>query len=656
MKRERIVSGLLLLVGLGLAFLGQYYFAYRRDYRWDGVIFWCVAILLFVLLFRRKKRVRSRRSRAGWRLPPWVQEHPMRVLLAIGGLWLSVLAGVLARRWPGSADFTRLLLVWLAGTALFMAVFVPPLPPKAWPRLRSWLCRNWVELLGVVALLLVAFGVRAYDLEHIPINLGGDEGTWGLQGLEMLEGGRLANPFATRWFGFSSMSFLAWGLAMQLFGETVAGLRMLSVLIGTASVLTTFLLARELWGRKVAWLAAVVLTCGHFHLHFSRLAVNNIGDPLFVTLAFWLFLRGLRSERTICFVLAGAVVGVGIYGYVGARLIPIVIALYVGWRAVVERRFLQRHGQHLALLVLAVVVVTAPLLLYYLAYPDRLFGRYNQVNIFASGWLSNEQVITGRSAASLLLEQFWKSVSVFHYQLDPTFWYHADIPMLDSLSGVLIVLGMVWTIARWRWRGNGLLLLWFWLALATAWFVTENPPSSMRGVIITPAAAILVALGTDRLLRFARRLVGGPRLLWTGLLAVVLAVVAFFNLRYYFLVYTPSRVYGNPTAEISDVLADELDGWEHVPPVYFDGAPRMYWDFGAVAFRLRGVEGQDFSPEADLYSVTTDRGALFVVLGENASDLPQIHDAFPGGVEESFYSDADGRLLFTLYHVPEGRN
>jgi hypothetical protein len=76
----------------------------------------------------------------------------------------------------------------------------------------------------------------------------------------------------------------------------------------------------------------------------------------------------------------------------------------------------------------------------------------------------------------------------------------------------------------------------------------------------------------------------------------------------------------------------------------------MYWDFGAIAFRLRDVTGQDFSVE-ELPEVDVSRGALFVVLAEKMGDLDALRAAFPQGEETPVYSDADGRLLFIFYEI-----
>jgi hypothetical protein len=645
------------VVGLSFALLGQLYFAYRREYARDGVFFWCVALLAFGLLFWRAGRA----ERTGFTRQPSAQQGRsrwLRPLAAICGALCAVAAGWRARQMSQLDDYGGVLWLWLFGVCWFLVAFVPPFEVRgAWPRLLRWLRRNWIELVCLAALLLAALAVRGVNLEHIPANLGGDEGTWGVEALGMFDGGRLANPFATRWFSFPSLSFLVWGLSMRVFGASVAGLRALSALIGTATVLTTFVLARELWGRRVAWLAAILLAFGHYHIHYSRLAVNNIADGLFVTSALYLLVRGLRSGRAIHFALAGAVIGLGLYGYVGARLIGIIAAIYLAWRAVAEYRFLARYGRLLVLAATAALVVAAPLLLHYAAAPTDLTTGASRVSILVPGWLAAEKAYWGVSAAAIYWGQVWKSLSGFHFTLDPTFWYHASIPLLDFVSGALLLLGMVWVIARWRWPGNGLLLIWFWSALITGWVLTENPPSSQRMVINAPALALLAGLGLNELVRLGERVVNGGRSLWAGVASALLVAVAAINLRYYFVVYTPSLVYGNPSAEVATVLGRSLAQRDEECVVYFHAPPVMYWEIGNLRFLLRvyapEVQGMNVYPPGEREPLRPDlsRDACFVFLPERLGELEAIRAQYAGGAETREYSEADGRLLYVLYEV-----
>jgi 4-amino-4-deoxy-L-arabinose transferase-like glycosyltransferase len=509
-----------------------------------------------------------------------------------------------------------------------------------------------LEVAGLVILVVASLVVRGYDLERIPANLGGDEGTQAAAGLQLMRA-PLGNPFSTGWYSVPTMSLLAYGVSMRVFGATVSGLRALSALIGTATVLATFLLARELWDRRVAWVSAGLLAFGHYHIHFSRLGSNQVADPLFAALALWLVARALRTRRFFAFAATGAVVGLGWYGYFGARLVGVVVACYLGLQAVLRRKFLERYGLHVTILLASALVVAAPLLLHYLAHPGELVSRPRQVNIFASEWLARERVITGRSTLSLLLEQFWKSISAFNYTLDPTFWYRASIPLLDIITGLLFVVGLLWTLGHRRRAASQLLLLWFWLALILGWVVTENPPSSQRMVIIAPALALLAGLGLDWVLQVVEPLFAGRGALASGVAAVVVGAAAGVNLHYYFLEYTSTRVYGNPTAEMTTVLARQLTEEDDDRRVYLHGAPHVYWEFGTLRFLARGIEGEDVPPPdgGEAVGLDVSQGARFIFHPERLNELKDVRGRFPGGEATYVHSSADGELLYAMYEL-----
>lgn len=656
------VDAALITLGLGLAALGQAYLRWRRDYVWDGVLFWVAALACLGWVLRRSllaERGRSRGRTLGLRLRSVLRLRGVPDVVALAGLFLSFAAGWVARGRPPHASYVDALALWGLGVASFVLSFSGRdnlSPGEIWEKtkrtVREWLSVSHAESVAMVCLLLLALLLRVYDLERIPANLGGDEGTQGAAALELLDP-PLGNPFSTGWFSVPTMSFLAYGMAMRVFGATVAGLRTLSALIGVATVVTTFLLARSLWNARVAWLAATLLAFGHFHIHFSRLGSNQIADGLFVTLTLWLLRRGLETKRKAWFAAAGAAVGLGWYGYFGARLVGLILGSYLVIEALASHRFWTRHWRLLMLMVAAAVVVAAPLFLHYLAHPSELTSRPNQVSIFASGWLARERELTGRTSLSLLAEQIWKSISAFNYTLDPTFWYRPSIPLLDVVSGLFFLVGLLWAIGHYRRPASLILLIWFCLALGLGWVMTENPPSSQRMVILAPGVALLVALGIDWLIGEMERLLSIPTTVQSGMAGGLLIAIAALNVGYYFLQYTPTRVYGNPTAEMTTVLARHLVEEEGGGRVYFHGAPFVYWDMGTLRFMARGVEGVDVPPPGEGEDPTEDVGgeARFVFHPERLDELDRVRRLHPGGNVEHVHSTADGRLLYAMYAV-----
>jgi 4-amino-4-deoxy-L-arabinose transferase-like glycosyltransferase len=453
------------------------------------------------------------------------------------------------------------------------------------------------------------------------------------------------------------MSFLLWGIGLRVFGDTVAGLRMTSAILGTGAVLATVLLAQQVWSWRAAWFAGVASAFSHYAIHYSRLAYNNIGDPLIAGLVLWLLSRSLDRGRSALLqaASAGVLTGLGWYGYFGARLTGIIVTVFLLWRSIVEHAFLRRHRDRILIYVGCAVMAAAPLLLHYVDQPQALAERSRQVSLFRSGWLQQEQQASGRSTLSLLAAQVWKSVLGFHYTLDPTLIYHAEIPLLDAVSGVLVIIGLTWSFLTRQRRASSLLLTWLGLAVLFGWILTENPPSSQRLLIATPAVAILAGVGFDTLLHVVDAVAYSSRMVHVTLSVLFILSVALLNTVYYFVAYTPSRVYGNPTAEVTTELSRYLLFQDDDCIMYFHGPPFVYWEFGTLRFMVPHVEGINiFDVEPEDREAASHEGAQrarFFFLPERREDLNAVREKLPGGTESRFYSSADGRLLFLLYEV-----
>lgn len=629
---------MIFLVGFSFVLLlaGSYLLAFHT-YVWDSGLLLILGVGGVLLTLRRL---------GYWRAPTLSvsaspqEERPWGWVRA-ASLALSMGVAFTARIQPDTVSFAPLVWLWLLALVGFMATLLIPRFKTA--PVRFSLSRY--EALGLMVLLFVALLSRGVALGRVPANMGGDEGTQALISWQLVQP-PLGNPFATGWYAVPTLSFYVYGLTMQLFGATLAGARALSALCGALTILAMFMLGRELGGRRVGWFAAVVMAFSAYSIHFSRLASNQVFDPLIGALAVALVWRALHAappRAQWAWGLAGIVAGLGWYAYFGARWATFLLAICLGERWLREPRFLARHGRGLALLALGWLVTALPLLGWYTAHPSDLTARYNAVSIFASGWLTREVGITGKSVVHLLFEQFWKAVTAFHLTPDPTFWYFPQAPLLDFISGALLIVGMTATFTQWRRPSRSWVLLWFWSTLIMAWVVTENPPSSQRGLLLMPAVALLIAWGLDMLwVVLARYRYAAPTVTLS-----LLAAAALLNGLFYFGVYTPRRVYGNPTAAIST----EVSRFVVESPVpgstcYFFGAPYLYWDFGTLAFLLRDQPGFDVPPDALPDAVAAP--ARFIFVPERQAELGAVRARYPGGSTVEL-RDARGALLALIY-------
>jgi 4-amino-4-deoxy-L-arabinose transferase-like glycosyltransferase len=673
---------LLLAASLALVGLGQFYFFYRQDYVWDGLVFHGLGVLALLLAWRRATTRPRQASNAqptapGFRHRVFGWHHPASqgcgwlapaTLMAVG-LSLGSAATFLALARAQTESTKDAVTLWLLaiGACLAAALWPATIPPRLQWHPRAWLRRitweTWLEIAAVVGLTLVAAILRIAALDRVPYVLGGDEAWFGLTARQVL-GGELRHPFRTAYVAMPTLFYWPLSWAMRLVGDGVTGLRLPAAMVGTATVPALYLLARQFWGRRMAVLSAILLATYDYHIHYSRLGANNIWDPLFAVLTLWLVEIGLTSteegKRTRYFILAGLVMGLSAYFYTSSRLLPFLVLAYVAfsWITIRVQGPQSQHtlalGPPLLMLGLAFLVAGGPILGFALSHPDDWNARLNQVGIIQSGWLAREPALTGKSLAQILAEQFLRAAGAFHVFPDRTVWYGADRPLLGFLAGAFALLGMFWAGLRWQEHRNFLVLLWFWAVIVSAGMLTESPPSSQRLVIAIPAVVLLVALGLEQTVHLSARMLRWKDRQWENLvLGGVAVILAAGSLHYYFARFTPDRRYGSLNGVAATMMGYYLRELEGDYQVYFLGAPRMYWGFGTMTFLAPDVQGQDIEEPLSVPPGLAEDGrhTLFLFLPERAGELDWLRQTYPDGELREF-SDESGRRWFLTYEVP----
>jgi SAM-dependent methyltransferase/4-amino-4-deoxy-L-arabinose transferase-like glycosyltransferase len=654
---------------------------YTRPYKPADGLTWYGLALLMLALFAWQSAPRG--GRTALRVDVgvdsalgWLGRQSVRGLVVLA----SLVCSLLARHSVGDAIQTSdggrgALLWWLGGIALMLLALWPgaltglgrwvrhrllpegrrgggTLRPAGALTWRSW--NRW-ELLGLCVLVLAAFLVRFVKLDEIPYVLAGDEASMGREAVRVLSG-ELGNPFITGWFSHPTLFSYILVLPVRALGQTTLAVRFLSPFIGALTVLATYLFARRAWGRAVAWIAAALLAGYHFHIHYSRLALNNIWDPLFALLVMGLLWRSWQTRDRRCYVMAGLALGVSQYFYMGARLLLVLVGALVLYWALKDGRRLWRERSSLVAFVLMAAVVALPIALFSVKHPDDYMARMNQLGIFHSGWLTREVELTGRSAAGLLGEQLWKAALAFNYTVDPTFWYRPGIPLLRFWPSILFVFGLGLALVRIRRTPDFLLLLWIAATVLFAGALLENPPSSQRYVIASPAICLLVAVSLVWVGERLRALLGGRQAMWLGSVTLLALLFVWGDLRFYFGEYTREGDYGGLNTEVaqraSDYLRDLGPEWR----VFFFGFPRMgisaEGGFPTVPFLAPDVDSVDVMETLeDPYLLPGFRlPATFLFLPERAYEIKAVRERFPNGVEKHFPGRYD-RLLFVAYEV-----
>jgi hypothetical protein len=332
----------------------------------------------------------------------------------------------------------------------------------------------------------------------------------------------------------------SWGVALA--GHNFTGFRLASALLGTLTIPTVYLLGRHLFDRRVGLLAALLLATFPPHIHFSRLGLNNIADPLFGTLAMAMLARGLRTTQRGDFAWAGALLGMTQYFYEGGRLLyPVVM---VGWILFHPPRrqqgdLLQDGLQklpiawsHLAALIITVALVMLPLYVVTFTFHLGLAPRLDSKGLPSEYWtdllLSNFE-----SGLAQHLPYVARTFLVYVTLPDQSFYYGGETALVLPYLVPVLLVGIV--VVLWR-GGRALLLILVLTALGNSLLLFS--PWVSGYVVAYPALCLLIGVGLDVLWRYSvriwRRVLQHPNcvaysLTWVACICAIAQTVYYFT-------------------------------------------------------------------------------------------------------------------------------
>jgi len=390
------------------------------------------------------------------------------------------------------------------------------------------------ELLLVTLITVVAACLRLYALEVIPPGLSGDTAYKGVAANRVLAG-EYPIFFEESWGGIEPMYIYLLAGFFKLFGSTPLAIKALSALLGTITVPLLYFLVRELLNsRSTAMLAASWLAISFWHVNYSRLGWEIILAPLFVIVTIYFLWRGLRTKRWREFVCAGLTLGASLYTYQALRFLPILVVVYLLFRALLEKGFWREYGARAAVCVVIAILVFAPLGAYFAAHSDTFLRRAGEVSIF------NPEKNPQGPLHSFVLSTI-RVLGTYNVQGDPL-WRHnlPGRPAFDVLTSAFFFVGLGLSVLRWRERSYSLLL--FWLVVLSLPPILTPPrdvPHFSRSIGALPAACVFAALGIQTAWQWLRKRRPSARIRTIAASSVVVILVASAGLtiRDYFVVW-----------------------------------------------------------------------------------------------------------------------
>lgn len=460
------------------------------------------------------------------RRPAWQRHAASTGGMALSALVVCVLAQTalwLRQGVPGAV---------LAGIGLWLVgACCRPEPARvggAGQRRRLWL--------GLI--LLLAAALRFYDLPNLPLGLWRDESRHGLISLRILQDPSYWPIYvAEQRVNMPAFTFYLFAAAVDLWGPTIWSMRLVVALAGTLAIVPCYLWGRRLLGERMALLAAALLACSSWHITISRFSFSTIFDPLFTLLALAALayaldlrpdregqLRQVGLRRGAAALAGGLLAGLAVHTYHTGRVVPVIVGLFVlgaSWRMAWRPRLVIG-----GLAAVGLLVALLPLFVY--AYQNRgaVNDRVSEVFLFSEATLAN------RAPLRMLDETVGRHLLMFNSLGERNGRHHApNYPMVDWLTGLLLLLGLGAVLGHGRdWRG-ALLVVAVPLSLAPSLFAVDGP-HGLRSIGAAAWVCYLAALGWDWMLVALRRRLPTNSLRWTT--AAVVLVVVLLNVRVYF--------------------------------------------------------------------------------------------------------------------------
>ncbi len=293
-------------------------------------------------------------------------------------------------------------------------------------------------------------------------------------------------------------SWTAW-----LLGPSLTSVRIVSVIFGVAQVAAVHFLGKHLFDRKIALAAALVMATFPAQVHFSRIGINNIADPVFGTLALGFLVKGLRTQHRMDFVLAGYCLGLTQYFYEGGRLFfPLFVGLWLGWFWLLVRKktafSLPSRGNAIAFIGVALALLV-PVNYVVAVRSDSLTPRLNEM-------FDNVQEYQLRDTNIALAERLQNTLQKFPMPLrflisepETGWFYGGDYPAILPPVLPFFIVGALLCLLRLRSPG-GSLLIWWVLGASVGISFLGTPLDVPRYLVVFPAVALIMGVGIVTLL------------------------------------------------------------------------------------------------------------------------------------------------------------
>ncbi len=372
--------------------------------------------------------------------------------------------------------------------------------------MRQWIKTNWVLL----AILAIAFLFRFWQINSLPAGLFPDEAAYGIDGRSITQGD--FQPFFERGNGREGLFMYFLALTISIFGYHPWANHLVTASFGLGTVIVTYLIAREIFGRKTAYLATFLIATSSYAVTVTRTAFRANTMPFFGALTIYFVIKIFTSadpkSRWRNGILAGLFFGLGFYTYISYRmLLPLLFGFAVILLFANRNRLMWVWSEYKKTILgfaLAFLVAFAWIGFYFfVSHPGSFVGRAGQVSVFSPELNHGDLIGT-------VIDVFKKTI-LGYFTAGDLNWRHniSGAPFLAPLVSPLFGITLIWftwqflVLLKQSWQKDikpgtayrALLAMWFWFMLVPEVTTAEGIPHGLRLIGTIPVIFIISAHG-----------------------------------------------------------------------------------------------------------------------------------------------------------------
>ncbi len=430
---------------------------------------------------------------------------------------------------------------------------IRPADNPRWPGRRT-------EAAALFLILVVAALFRLNQIDRIPPGFTHDEADHGHDAVAILHGARPI--YETVGYGREPLYDYVVATLMPLFGGPhYLALRLTSVLAGLLLIVIAHFWIRRAFDVPIALLTSACLAVSFWAISTDRQALRSTLLPTIFTAAVlfvWQAIKpytttklpGLsqRTLRIISYSIAGLIIGLTLYTYLAARVLPGMFVLLWIYLLIFHRSVWKENWWGILVMIAVGVALALPMFYFLSTHPAAEFRL-----IQLSGPL--DRLFAG--SPNELLGNIFSTFGMFTVSGDTLSLYNnPGQPILNWALGAMFYIGIIISFIRFRKIEYAFAIFWLLIAIVPS-LLTGVVASNLRSIAAQPVVYLFVAIGLVEAVRFFERVIDSHTLRSLPLI-VILAATTIYAYHDYFDVWGQARdvrvAYHNTLGEVARYL------------------------------------------------------------------------------------------------------